>query len=173
MPNKFDAHERLILTALCDGEAAKQVDYESSLKWLPQYRFDAIITPRDDERRKIVVSVCRREDLERVAMRQVVAKKQPIREVREGYDPHVCDYRFVILIKDWDWRKEDNSKQCNDADHADFVLAWTFEQIMGDDCLVYRIMYEDRDPQKEIIGLEDISNQTHVTIREQRHGDAE
>ena len=93
MANKFDMHERPLIKFLCDSDNFKSIAYEIPLdaERVPQYRFDAVIT-RGKDKSKLVVSVCRKDDLERVLMRQLVA---------DHATADTAEINYVVIVTDW------------------------------------------------------------------------
>ena len=100
MANKFDMHERALLKLLFQGQESELTSYEVPVSPECDYRFDGVIRLRKPVNgvKWLVGSSCRADDLERVVMRQMVARDIVMRE--EGKEP-LCSTMFCIVVTDW------------------------------------------------------------------------
>ena len=97
MPNKFDMHERALLELLFGGQESEVTSYEVPVCPECDYRFDGVMRvkePAIGATMKIVGSSCRSDDLERVVMRQMVAKDVM---QRAGHEEPL----FCVVVTDW------------------------------------------------------------------------
>jgi len=95
------------------------------------------------------VSVCARSDLERVAMRHICARAS------SNEDARWLRHTYAIVVNDWQDGQDRGTA-------ADDLLAKEYRRIMGEDCTVFRAVFDSKG---ELCGMEDRCDPDFERIR--------